>query len=149
MRRKLTAVAAIALAGALAVPAAAFAEGRVSALGKGGGSSKGSWKGGGGKGHHRGGHHGHGRGHWGRHGHGYRSPFFYGYYGYPFGYGGYYGGYDGRSVFGYPYPYGGVGCFLRSNLEMRNAHERRFRSKWPHLGSSAKPHLRSGGLQRL
>src|SRR5687767_2998883 len=86
MRRKLTALAAMTLAAALAVPAASADE-RTTALGK------------------RGGHHGWGWGHHhGRasHGHFYRhrffyGPFGYGFYGYPFGYGGY----------RYPFSYGG------------------------------------------
>ena len=92
MRRKFTAIAAMGLVAALAVPGIAFAGGR--------------------GGHHGGGHgrHDWGRGYGHRHGgygHFNRYPFF---YGYPYWYGGgYWGGYDGRFVYGYPrypYPYG-------------------------------------------
>ncbi|HZI36739.1 MAG TPA: hypothetical protein VFF24_00430, partial [Acidimicrobiia bacterium] len=72
MRKKFTALAAIALAGALAVPAAAFADNKVSAFGKGGGKGH-HGKGGHGKGGHGKGHGRHGHGH-GRHGH--RHSFF-------------------------------------------------------------------------
>src|SRR5688572_19083707 len=95
MRKRFTALAAIALAGALAVPAAAFADDKVSAFGKGGGK-------GGGKGHHgKGG--GHGKGH-GRHGDGHGC----GHGRYP-----YWGGYDGRWGFGcnFDYPCGGLPGF--------------------------------------
>src|ERR1041384_8207483 len=100
MRRKLTVFAAMSLTAALAVPAAAFADGRISALG-------GKGPEGGGRARHDSGHRD--RQFHGGYGHFHRSPFFYGYYGYPYWYGAYYGGYDARFLYGtpyYPYPYG-------------------------------------------
>src|SRR2546423_3036026 len=97
MRRKLTVFGAMSLAAALAVPAAAFADGRISALGGGRGH-------GGGHAHHDGGR-GHGPFQSG-YGHFHRYPFF---YGYPYWYGAYYGGYDARFLYRTPYfphPYG-------------------------------------------
>ena len=119
MRKRFTALAAIALAGALAVPAAAFADEKVSAFGKGGGKGH-HGKGGHGGGHGRHGHGGHGHG---RHGHRhflfYGSPYWYGGYG---GYGGYYGGYYGRPYWGgyygrgYGYGYGYGSALLLGRL---------------------------------